>query len=105
VHNLDRASWVMHDTAPVKCHGMGGRSTLKGEIYGSVFDHHAITYEFANGVRIYAACRTIPECYNENSSVLLAPKAAASSCRAASKEKLSGPTPVRALIQAPRVID
>jgi myo-inositol 2-dehydrogenase / D-chiro-inositol 1-dehydrogenase len=74
VHNLDRASWVMHDTAPVKCHGMGGRSTLKGEIYGSVFDHHAITYEFANGVRIYAACRTIPECYNENSSVLFGTK-------------------------------
>jgi hypothetical protein len=64
----------MHDTAPVKCHGMGGRSTLKGEIYGSVFDHHAITYEFANGVRIYAACRTIPECYNENSSVLFGTK-------------------------------
>ncbi|HSB15428.1 MAG TPA: Gfo/Idh/MocA family oxidoreductase [Bryobacteraceae bacterium] len=74
VHNLDRASWAMHNQAPVKCHGMGGRSTLHGEIYGSVFDHHAVVYEFANGVRIYAFCRTIPECYNDSSSTLLGAK-------------------------------
>jgi predicted dehydrogenase len=74
VHNLDRASWALRGAAPVKCHGMGGRSTLKGEIYGSVFDHHAVTYQFANGVRLYAYCRTIPECYNEVSSVLLGTK-------------------------------
>jgi predicted dehydrogenase len=74
VHNLDRASWVMHGQAPVKCWGMGGRSTLKGEVYGSVFDHNAVVYEFANGVRLYAYCRTIPGCYNENTSVVLGTK-------------------------------
>ncbi len=74
VHNLDRASWVLHEAAPVKCHGMGGRSTLRGEIYGSVFDHHAVVYEFASGVRIYAFCRTIENCYNENSSIILGSK-------------------------------
>lgn len=74
VHNLDRASWAMRGEAPVKCHGMGGRSTLKGEIYGSTFDHHAVTYQFANGVRLYAYCRTIPECYNEVSSIILGTK-------------------------------
>ncbi len=74
VHNLDRASWVLREGAPVKCHGMGGRSTLRGEIYGSVFDHHAVVYEFSSGVRLYAFCRTIPNCYNENSSILLGTK-------------------------------
>jgi predicted dehydrogenase len=74
VHNLDRATWVLHEQAPVKCHGMGGRSTLHGEIYGSVFDHHAVVYEFPGGVRLYAYCRTIPGCYNENSSILLGTK-------------------------------
>ena len=53
---------------------MGGRSTLRGEIYGNVFDHHSVVYEFPNGVRLYAFCRTIPGCYNENSSVLLGTK-------------------------------
>ena len=74
VHNLDRAGWVLRGEAPVACHGMGGRSTLRGEMYGNVFDHHAVVYEFASGVRIYAYCRTIPDCYNGRSSLLLGTK-------------------------------
>ena len=74
VHNLDRANWVLRGQTPLKCHGMGGRSTLQGEIYGNVFDHHAVVYEFASGVRLYAYCRTIPGCYNETSSILLGAK-------------------------------
>ncbi len=74
IHNLDRSSWAMRNTAPVRAYGMGGRSTLHGEIYGNVFDHHAVVYEFANGVRIYAYCRTIDNCYNENSSLILGTK-------------------------------
>jgi myo-inositol 2-dehydrogenase/D-chiro-inositol 1-dehydrogenase len=74
VHNLDRASWVMMEKAPVKAHGLGGRSTLKGEVYGSVFDHHSVIYEFDNGVKLYAFCRTIPDCYNETSSIILGTK-------------------------------
>lgn len=74
VHNLDRATWAMRGQAPVKCHGLGGRSTLKGEIYGNVFDHHSVVYEFANGTRLYAFCRTIPNCYNETSSILIGTK-------------------------------
>ncbi len=74
IHNVDRASWVLRDQAPVKAHGLGGRSTLHGEIYGSVFDHHSVVYQFANGVRMYAFCRTIPECYNEVSSLVLGSK-------------------------------
>jgi predicted dehydrogenase len=74
IHNLDRAGWVLRGEAPVRAYGMGGRSTLHGEIYGSVFDHHAVVYEFAGGVRLYAYCRTIDDCYNENSSVILGTK-------------------------------
>jgi len=74
VHNVDRASWAMREQAPVKAHGMGGRSTLHGEIYGSVFDHHGVVYQFANGVRMYAFTRTIPGCYNEVSSILMGTK-------------------------------
>jgi len=74
IHNLDRSSWALGNAAPLKAWGMGGRSTLKGEIYGSVFDHHSVVYDFPNGVRVYAYCRTIPECYNENSSLILGTK-------------------------------
>jgi predicted dehydrogenase len=74
VHNLDRASWALKDQAPVKCHGMGGRSTLHAEVYGTVFDHNSVVYEFASGARIYAFCRTVPNCYNEYSSKILGTK-------------------------------
>jgi predicted dehydrogenase len=74
IHNLDRALWALHGQEPVKAWGMGGRSTLRGEIYGNVFDHHSVVYEFASGVRIYAQCRTIDNCYDENSSVLMGTK-------------------------------
>ncbi len=78
VHNLDRASWVLHEQAPVKCHGLGGRSTMTEPIYGNVFDHHSVVYEFANGVRLYAFCRTTTGCYDESSSIILGAKGRAS---------------------------
>jgi myo-inositol 2-dehydrogenase / D-chiro-inositol 1-dehydrogenase len=74
IHNFDRAKWALKEQTPIRCYGMGGRSTLRGEIYGNVFDHHSVVYEFAGGVRLYAFCRTIDNCYNENSSVLLGTK-------------------------------
>ena len=77
-HNLDRSNWVMRNQPPVKVHGMGGRSSLVGEIYGSVFDHHSATYEFANGVRLFAACRTINNCHEEVASLVLGTKGRAS---------------------------
>ena len=74
IHNLDRASWAQHNAAPLSCYAMGGRSTLHGAIYGSTFDHNAVVYEFPKGVRVYAFCRTIDNCYEENSSLILGTK-------------------------------
>lgn len=74
VHNLDRASWVMHNEVPVKCHGLGGRSSMTEPIYGDVFDHHSVVYQFENGVLIYAFCRTTTGCYNDYSSIVLGSK-------------------------------
>jgi len=83
VHNLDRASWVMREQAPVKAHGLGGRSTMTAPIYGNVFDHHSVVHELANGVRMYAFCRTTTGCYDEDSSIILGSKGRAflKSCR------------------------
>jgi len=74
IHNLDRSRWALHEESPVSAYGMGGRSSLHGVIYGNVFDHHAVVYKLASGVRIYAYCRTIDNCYNENSSFLIGTK-------------------------------
>ncbi len=74
VHNLDRASWAMREQVPTKAHGLAGRSSMFDEIYGNVFDHHSVIYEFATGVKMYAFCRTQEHCYNEVSSILLGSK-------------------------------
>lgn len=73
-HNLDRSSWALRDQAAIRAYGMGGRSTLRGEVYGNVFDHHSVVYEFPGGVRVYACCRTISNCYDENSSLIMGTK-------------------------------
>ena len=81
VHNFDRANWVMRGQPPVKCHGLGGRSTMVESLYGNVFDHHSVVYEFANGVRMYGFCRTTTGCYDDNSSTVLGSKGRASVLR------------------------
>ena len=70
VHNLDRATWALGETPPVDCHGLAGRSNAQN-LLGDVFDHHSVVYRYANGVRLYAFCRTQSGCYDENTSVIL----------------------------------
>jgi hypothetical protein len=43
-------------------------------IYGDVFDHHSVVYEFPNNVRLYAFCRTTTGCYDEYSSLIFGTK-------------------------------
>ncbi len=83
VHNMDRASWVLGNAVPEKCHGLGGRSSMTEPIYGDVFDHHSVIYEFKDGLRVYAFCRTTTGCYDESSSLIFGSKGKASvtSCR------------------------
>ncbi len=82
VHNLDRASWAMKNEVPVKCHGLGGRSSMTEPIYGDVFDHHSVVYEFADGTPIYAFCRTTTGCYDESSTKIMGSKGRADITRA-----------------------
>jgi myo-inositol 2-dehydrogenase/D-chiro-inositol 1-dehydrogenase len=83
VHNMDRASWVLGNAVPIKCHGLGGRSTMTEPVYGDVFDHHSVVYEYDKGVRVYALCRTTTGCYDEDSSLIFGAKGRASvkACR------------------------
>jgi predicted dehydrogenase len=74
VHNMDRASWVLGNAVPIKCHGLGGRSSMTEPVYGDVFDHHSVVYEFPNNVRVYAFCRTTTGCYDESSSLVFGAK-------------------------------
>ncbi|MGO8746700.1 MAG: Gfo/Idh/MocA family protein [Thermoguttaceae bacterium] len=71
VHNLDRMRWVLKEENPVSCFGLGGRSTSFGEVYGDMFDHNTVVYEFASGVRLYALCQTRVGCYPNWDDVIM----------------------------------
>ncbi|NUQ65830.1 MAG: Gfo/Idh/MocA family oxidoreductase, partial [Pirellulales bacterium] len=62
VHNLDKAAWAMHDEPPLQAWGMGGRQTRIGPQYGDAWDHHAVVYQYANGMRMHAYCRQQDGC-------------------------------------------
>jgi predicted dehydrogenase len=67
VHSLDKASWLMHDEPPVRAWGMGGRQVRSEETIGQIFDHHAVVYEYPDGVQLHSYCRRQAGCANDTS--------------------------------------
>ncbi|QHT70649.1 Gfo/Idh/MocA family oxidoreductase [Rhodocytophaga rosea] len=66
VHSLDLMSWAMGDKAPVKASGSGGRQVRTDAIYGNIYDHFAIEYEYENGVKGYHFTRQQEGCSTAN---------------------------------------
>ena len=62
VHSLDKITWAMGGAAPLGATGTGGRLTRTAPIYGSVFDHFAIEYEYADDVTAFGRCRQQDGC-------------------------------------------
>jgi predicted dehydrogenase len=62
IHSLDKMAWAMNDEHPAKASGIGGRQTRTAPEYGQIFDHHSVVYEYANGVKLFSACRQQDGC-------------------------------------------
>jgi predicted dehydrogenase len=56
VHELDVCHWVMKKP-PVRAMGLGGRAWRTDPIYGNIWDHFAVDFEFADNVHIASYCR------------------------------------------------
>jgi predicted dehydrogenase len=61
VHNIDVMNWAL-GAHPVKATGMGGRASRVDPMFGNVFDHFAVEYEYPNGVRVMSMCRQVGGC-------------------------------------------
>lgn len=61
VHNLDVINWAI-GSPPEKCSGMGGRQVRTDPMFGNIFDHFAIEYEYPGGVRVMSMCRQTEGC-------------------------------------------
>ncbi len=73
VHYLDVCAWVMGGY-PVKAIGMGGRQVRTESMYGNIYDHHSVTYEYENGARLFSNCRQQRGCKTDMGSVALGSK-------------------------------
>lgn len=74
VHHTDLAAWVMKEEQPATAFGMGGRAAPFGEEHGDCFDHNAVIYEYANGVKLFAFLIVQPNCYTEVSDIVMGTK-------------------------------
>ncbi|WP_316812457.1 Gfo/Idh/MocA family oxidoreductase [Pedobacter heparinus] len=66
VHSLDMMSWAMGDQMPVKATATGGRQVRVEEIYGNIYDHFAVEFEYANGAKGFHFCRQQEGTSNRN---------------------------------------
>lgn len=74
IHSLDKAMWLMDDQPPQSCFGLGGREVRTEPEYGNIFDHHAVCYEWANGVKVFAYTRQMKGCHRDVEDYVLGTK-------------------------------
>jgi predicted dehydrogenase len=74
IHSLDKAAWIMGEEPPVKATGLGGRQVRVQPEYGNIFDHHAVVYEYASGVKLFAFCRQQDNCSMDVNDYVLGTK-------------------------------
>ena len=60
LHSLDTANWALGGH-PVSARAMGGRQVHQGDLYGNVYDHFAVEYEYADGKRMFSQCRQMDD--------------------------------------------
>ena len=63
VHDLDVCNWMVDDH-PIDAQALGGRQMREDQDYGEIYDHHAVEYTYANGVKLFSYCRQIGNCWN-----------------------------------------
>ena len=71
VHSLDMMSWAMGDKMPVQATGTGGRQVRVEDKYGNIYDHFAVEFEYANGVKGFHFARQQEKTSSRNSVEVL----------------------------------
>ncbi|WP_025764847.1 Gfo/Idh/MocA family protein [Dyadobacter tibetensis] len=64
VHSIDMMAWAMGGKLPISAVGTGGRQVRTDELFGNVFDHFSIVYDYDNGVKGFHHSRQQANCEN-----------------------------------------
>jgi predicted dehydrogenase len=70
VHNLDVINWATR-SHPLRAVALGGRQVRTAPVYGNIFDHFAVEYEYPDGFHLQSMCRQIDGCANNISEQLV----------------------------------
>jgi len=63
----------MHDEAPTRAWGLGGRQVRTDAKFGNIYDHHAVAYEYP-GVTVYSYTRQMGGCFSDVSDIFTGTK-------------------------------
>jgi myo-inositol 2-dehydrogenase/D-chiro-inositol 1-dehydrogenase len=74
IHTLDVMAWIKGDVYPVAATSLGGRQKRTAELFGTVYDHFATVYEWADGTRGFSYCRQQDDCARDVNEYVLGTK-------------------------------
>lgn len=64
VHSIDMMAWAMGGKLPVSAVGTGGRQVRTDSLFGNIFDHFSVVYDYDNGVKGFHHSRQQANCEN-----------------------------------------
>jgi len=62
IHSIDMGSWALNDMQPKSVTATGGRQVRTEEIYGNIFDHFAVVFDYENGAKAFHFSRQQKNC-------------------------------------------
>ncbi|MFW6170593.1 MAG: Gfo/Idh/MocA family protein, partial [Planctomycetota bacterium] len=62
VHDLDVCNWMVN-AHPLEAQSLAGRQSREDTYQGEIFDHHAVEFTYAGGVKLFSYCRQISGCW------------------------------------------
>jgi predicted dehydrogenase len=70
IHNLDVINWATQ-AHPTRAVALGGRQVRTAPVFGHIFDHFAVEYEYPNDFHLQSWCRQIDGCENNVSEAVV----------------------------------
>lgn len=90
VHNLDVINWAV-GAPPIQCLAIGGRQQRTEPVFGHIYDHFTVEYEYPGGVRVFSMSRQMQNCSSRVSERILGSKGQTYTDGAAGR--IEGPNP------------
>ena len=95
IHNIDVSNWCFN-AHPVKAVALGGRQQRTDPVYGHIYDHFAVEFEYPNGAKVQSFCRHWENCADNVSERIVGTKGTSNPdgrIYGENKFRYDGPTP------------